>query len=72
MRAHVIVSGIMSLERLAVRQALGLAQAVGFYLLVGFGAPLVAMVVMAFVGYVPFSDRPGAGLVRPAARHHRA
>jgi hypothetical protein len=51
----------MSLVRLVVRQALGLAQAVGFYPLVAFGAPLVAMVVMAFVGYVPYSDRPGPG-----------
>jgi hypothetical protein len=56
-----LVSGYMSLVRLVVRQALGLAQAIGFYVLVAFGAPLVAMVVMSFVGYVPYSDRPGPG-----------
>jgi hypothetical protein len=43
------------------RQALGIAQAVGFYLLVVTGMPLLAIVVMSFVGYVPYSDRPGPG-----------
>src|SRR5262245_61772135 len=51
----------MRVAQWIVRQALGLAQAVGLYLLVAFGAPLVAMIVMAFVGYAPYSDRPGPG-----------
>ena len=56
-----LVSVPMSAVQWVVRQALGLAQAVGFYLLVAFGTSVVALVVMAFVGYVPYSDRPGPG-----------
>jgi hypothetical protein len=44
-----------------VRQILGLGQAVGFFLLLVTGMPLLAMVIMAFVGYLPYSDRPGPG-----------
>src|SRR5215469_5592571 len=57
--AHMLVSGPMSAVHWVMRQALGLAQAVGFYLLAAFGAALVAMVVMAFLGYAPYGDRPG-------------
>lgn len=45
----------------ATRRCLGLAQAVGYYLLLVTGTPLVAMVVMTFVGYMSYSDRPGPG-----------
>ena len=51
----------MTFLGLVARQLVRLGQAVGFYLCAVTVTPLIAMILMAFVGYLPYSDRPGPG-----------